>query len=199
MNINIYNQKTTNFKFDANSFFTANLGSNFGNMNNSSSYYAKKGDPIYQKSMDADEDGIVSFDEFREYCKTNGISSEEMKQMMETRMSYKMMQEFNENTKNSEKNSEKQDIKIGDLDIIYAKNGDDKFDDKMDSNGDSKISYKEYLRYCEQNAKTEQIYNNTKIIEDSKTKFMTLSYGKVSNAYSKTEYEAPKVKVESNA
>lgn len=198
MDMNILNQNTNNFKFNLNSFLTSNLGSNFGNKNDNSPYYAKKGEPMYQKNMDSDDDGVISFDEFREYCKSNGISTSDMKKMLEMRMTYKMMQE-NSNTASKDKKAEKEDFKIGDLDIIYAKDGDDKFDESMDSNGDSKISYREYLRYCEKNAKPEDIHNNTKIIEDSKTKFMTVSYGKVSNAYHKTEYETPKVKVESKA
>jgi hypothetical protein len=62
---------------------TSGLGSNFGNKNNNSPYYAKKGEPMYQKNMDSDDDGVISFDEFREYCKSNGISTSDMKKMLE--------------------------------------------------------------------------------------------------------------------
>ena len=62
-------------------------GLNFGmkTNNNNTAYYAKKGEPMYVKEMDADEDGIVSFDEFKDYCQANGISSKEMVRMVEMR------------------------------------------------------------------------------------------------------------------
>ena len=99
-------------------------------------------------------------------------------------------------TKAPDKNST-DDYNIGDLDIIYAQDGDGNYDEDMDTNRDSKISYREYLRYCEQNAKTEEKNSDTKILSD-KTKFMTVSFGHVSNAYNKYELNIPVGKIESN-
>ena len=52
---------------------TQNAGIKMNTQNNNSAYYAKKGEPMYIKEMDADEDGIISFDEFKSYCDEKGI------------------------------------------------------------------------------------------------------------------------------
>ena len=44
---------------------------NFSNSKNA--VYATKGEPMYQKEMDADEDGVITFKEFMDYCDENGI------------------------------------------------------------------------------------------------------------------------------
>ena len=86
------------------------------------------------------------------------------------------------------------ELQTGDLEIIYAEDGDGNYDDSMDTNMDSRISYKEYLRYCEQNSKMEEKRSDTKINRD-KNKFMTYSYGHAANAYNRTAYESIKGKV----
>ncbi len=146
MELGTLNQNTNNLKFNLSSFMTKTLGQNFGN-NNSGTYYSKKGDPFYQKGMDADDDGVVSFDEFRNYCKDNNISTNDMKKMLEVRLKYLMSQ--NDNKSESENNSDKKTISakeiLGSLDLIYAKDGDNNYDSDIDVNKDSKISYTEYL------------------------------------------------------
>ena len=112
--------------------------------------------------------------------------------MLEMRMAYQMTK----NTINETKDPKEINPISGNLDLIYAEENDGNYDEKMDSDGDSKISYKEYLRYCEQNAKTTPKNNDTKIRENDKSKFMTISFGKVSSAYNKVESEAPAGKVE---
>ena len=107
----------------------------------------------------------------------------------------------NQNTANAKELSEtksKSDIATGDLEIIYAEDGDSNYDNSMDSNGDSRISYKEYLRYCEQNSKTEEKRSDTKISED-KRKFATYSFGHAYNAYNKAGAGIPKGKIFSEA
>ena len=37
--------------------------------------YAKDGDANYDKAMDADGDGVISYDEYMEYCKQNASST----------------------------------------------------------------------------------------------------------------------------
>ena len=90
-------------------------------------------------------------------------------------------------------------LKTGNLDLIYANDGDGNYDADIDLNKDSKISYPEYLRYCEQNARMEAKNSDTKIVEDDKKKFMTVSFGHASNAYNRVQSEAPEGKVESKA
>ena len=200
MVLNALNQNTNHLTFNENAFMTKMLGSNFGNQNNSESYYAKKGEPMYQKDMDSDNDGIVTFDEFKEYCKKNDISAKEMKNMLETRMSYMMTKNSSESDdKNDTKKVEPADYVFGDLDIIYAKDGDERYDAKIDTNKDSKVSYSEYLRYCQQNAKTEEKRSDTKVNEHEKSKFMTYSFGHAANAYNRNESETPKGRVEGKA
>jgi hypothetical protein len=89
-------------------------------------------------------------------------------------------------------------IKTGELELIYANDGDANYDASIDTNGDSKISYKEYLRYCEQNFRLEERRSDTRVSED-KRKFMTYSFGHASNAYNRVELSTPKGKVLSNA
>ena len=178
-----------------NSFMTTLLGEKNTERNTNSSYYAKKGEPMYQEDMDSDRDGVVSFDEFKEYCKTNNISSKDVSDMIDMRMAYRMSQYAAETLKKTD--FEK--LKTGSLDLIYANDGDGNYDAEIDSNKDSKISYSEYLRYCEQNAKMEAKNSDTKIVEDEKKKFMTVSFGHVSNAYNRVQSEAPEGKVESKA
>ena len=191
MVINILNQNTNKF----NSFPNSSFSSLFGN--NTSTYYAKKGEPTYQKDMDKDDDGIVTFDDFREYCKENGISNSDMAKMLELRMTYQMTKDVtNQVSKKSKTEKEEEtEYKPGNLELIYAEENDGNYDESMDTDGDSKISYKEYLRYCEQNAKPEAKNSDTKIRENDNKKFMTISYGKISNAYNKVETEAPEGKV----
>ncbi len=192
MALDALSQSLTNSKFNA--FMTTLLGGKTHNAAENS-YYAKKGEPMYQEDMDSDKDGIVSYDEFKEYCKTNNVSAKDMSDMIDMRMAYRMSQYTEETLKKANLN----DIKTGNLDLIYANDGDGNYDAEIDSNKDLKISYTEYLRYCEQNAKMEAKNSDTKIVEDDKSKFMTVSFGHASNAYNRVQTEAPEGKVESKA
>ena len=176
-----------------NSLTTLLLNSKTNNKSNNS-YYSKKGEPMYQEAMDSDRDGIVSFEEFKAYCKANNISSKDIADMTEMRMAYRMSQ----NADNI-KQREQEKMQTGSLDLIYAKDGDNNYDAELDINRDSKISYNEYLRYCEQNARMDTKNSDTKIIKNSKNKFMTRSFGHASDIYRKIESELPEGKVENKA
>ena len=191
MVLNILNQNTNNF----NSFPKSSFSALFGNI--AGAYYAKEGEPAYQKDMDSDKDGIVTFDDFREYCKENNVSNSDMSKMLELRMAYQMTKDVTNQVskKTKTEDNEEKEYKPGSLELIYAEESDGNYDESMDTDGDSKISYKEYLRYCEQNAKPEAKNSDTKIRENDNVRFMTISYGKVSNAYNKAETEAPEGKV----
>ena len=195
MTLNILNQNSSKHALNLNSYMTSMLGFKFGNnINaNSNSYFAQKGEPIYQKDMDSDNDGIVTFDDFKNYCKENDISSKQMAKMLQNRIAYQLSKE-NVNSEQAQPQ-----LKTGSLDLIYAESGEDNFDEKMDFNSDSKISYAEYLRYCEQNAKTAIKHSDTKIKEDSKNRFMTISFDKIATAYQKNTGEVLEGKIESEA
>ena len=97
----------------------------------------------------------------------------------------------------TEVKSKLEPIETGNLELIYANDGDANYDSSIDTNGDSKISYKEYLRYCEQNSRMEEKRSDTKVSED-KRQFTTYSFGHATNAYNRTIYDIPKGKVLSN-
>ena len=191
MALNVLNQNLMSSKF--NSFISTAFGYKQTN-NSNGAFYAKKGEPMYQEEMDSDKDGIVSFEDFREYCKANDISAKDMSDMIEMRMAYRMSQ----NAIQSAKTSKSDKFTTGNLDLIYAKDGDGNYDANIDTNKDSQISYIEYLRYCEENARMEAKNSDTKVVEDYKNKFMTVSFGHASNAYNKISSEVPEGKIESN-
>lgn len=103
-------------------------------------YYAKEGEPIYQKDMDSDEDGIVTFDELKDYCKENKA---DIKGFLKNYIVYHA-------TNDIEKSSEEIEKDNG---LTYAQKGDFKYEAVMDVNDDNKITYKEYRDYCAKHAK----------------------------------------------
>ena len=165
--------------------------------NSSNAFYAKKGEPMYMKEMDADEDGIVSFEEFKDYCEANGISPKEMVKMTEMANSYRIMQTQKKAEKAVKNNSDNENsVKDVESEAVYAKRGDSKYDEAMDSNNDDKVTYKEYIEYCKENAQPQEQKSNTKVEETENGEFKTTSFGKASTAYAKTEFETPEGKIE---
>lgn len=168
------------------------IGSNLAMKNNNKSvYYAKKGEPMYMKEMDEDEDGIVSIDEFRDYCKVNGISGKKMTEMLMLANSYRVTQEQKkkeENKKQSKSENQNEEKEI-ETEAIYAKRGDSKYDETMDLNNDDKVSYKEYIEYCQEHAKTKDKKSDTKISELEDEVFKTINTVKILNSYVQSETE----------
>lgn len=169
------------------------LNSNSQTNGLSDAYFAKKGEPMYMQEMDADEDGIVSFDEFKDYCKDKGISSKQMAKMVQMGNSYREL--MNQMQKSGEK-SNLVNIQAGDLlekinskndDKIYAVRGDDKYNEAIDANADDKITYKEYVDYCVEHAKTNEQKSNTRVVQTENGEFRTSSSGKAVNAYARSE------------
>lgn len=169
------------------------LNSNSQTNGLSDAYFAKKGEPMYMQEMDADEDGIVSFDEFKDYCKDKGISSKQMAKMVQMGNSYREL--MNQMQKSGEK-SNLVNIQAGDLlekinskndDKIYAVRGDDKYNEAIDANADDKITYKEYVDYCVEHAKTNEQKSNTRVVQTENGEFRTSSSEKAVNAYARSE------------
>ena len=147
------------------------------------------------KEMDADEDGIVSLDEFKDYCKDKGISDKEMTKMIQMVNSYReLMSQTGTNDKKTPINNITGDLleKINSKnnDKIYAVRGDDNYDEAIDANGDDKITYKEYIDYCVEHVKTNEQKTNTKVEQTEDGGFKTTSYGKAVNAYTRAESES---------
>ena len=173
------------------------LNSNSRTNGNTEGYYAKKGEPMYMQEMDADEDGVVSYDEFKDYCKENGISTRDMMKMMEMGEAYRTLQA--QTNKNSNSNSNKSNsindqvntlldrINSKTNDRIYATRGDEKYNEAMDTNGDDKVTYKEYVEYCIEHSKTNETKSDTKVEQTENGEFRTSSRGKAVNAYARSE------------
>ena len=170
------------------------VGLNFGmkTNNNNSAYYAKKGEPMYMKEMDADEDGTISFDELKDYCKANGISSKEMVKMVEIANSYRTMQGEKKAEKKVKENSsdDKKATKEVESEAVYAKRGDGKYDEAMDTNNDDKVSYKEYIEYCKEHSQPQEQKSDTRVSESEDGEFKTTSTGKAINSYTQSETES---------
>ncbi|MBQ8475746.1 hypothetical protein IJ531_01645 [bacterium] len=150
-----------------------------GQLEDKNMYYAKEGEPIYQKDMDLDEDGIVTFDELRKYCQENNA---DVRQLVKNWLVY-------HSTKEAQKASDEingiEEEQEADCDLIYAKKGDDKYEAVMDKNDDNKITYKEYYEYCmkHSNDKKEGDKPEIKAVEE----------------YKKQDSEPPEGKIETQA
>ena len=187
-----------NFGLQSNFLRTNNMGIKTTSSKSASAYYAKKGEPMYMKEMDADEDGLVSFEEFKDYCDEKGISVNERIKMTQMASSYRMMQAQKKATENINK-KDKTENHTEDTDkaeeAVYAKRGDGKYDEVMDTNNDDKITYKEYIEYCREHSKTQDEKANTKVEETEDGEFKTTSSGKAVKAYSSQESQPPEGKV----
>ncbi len=169
------------------------IKNNTGINNNEKMVYAKKGDPMYQKEMDADEDGVITLEEFRDYCKEHDISVKQQQQMLKDRLNYQL------NTQRAESSEQISQIK-SDADSVYAKEGDDKYSEEMDANNDGKITYDEYMKYCKEHEENKDTQRPEKAeLEKTEEKVVVKNEGKAINKYAKTETEAPESKIEGEA
>lgn len=116
------------------------------NTNAKGAVYAEKGQPMYQKDMDKDGDGVITLEEFNTYCDENDISYSQRKQMLENRLNYQLSTELINVSSEISKIKPKEEN-------IYAKEGDEKYDEEIDENNDGKITYDEYIKYCEESEK----------------------------------------------
>ena len=173
--------------------------SNISNTANKGAVYAEKGDPTYQKEMDADEDGVITMEEFIKYCKDNGISPSEQAQMLQNRLDLQLHKD------RARVSAEIKEIK-SEGDAIYAKEGEDNYEEEIDANKDGKITYDEYMRYCEENEKPkekqqpqEAVSEKTVDEESGKEQFVVKNDGKAINTYIKNENDKEQTKVEKEA
>lgn len=141
--------------------------------NNNTSYASKiiivkKGEVGFMKQMDLDDDGEISLEEFNTYCAENGISEEDKIALLTTIQSAKQNSKIIENAKEDEEETTENSSSKA----IYAKKGDDKYDEKMDINQDDTITYSEYFEYINKNKQSEinNINNNSQKITGYKEK-----------------------------
>lgn len=194
------NISNNTFGFQNNLQIKNSAGLNFTNKSklNNLGYYAKKGEPMYMKEMDADDDGVITLDEFKEYCQANGISAKEMVRMLQLAASYRIRKANEDASKDSGKKSDK-DAKEVESEAVYARRGDGKYDELMDTNNDDKVTYREYIEYCKENAKHQEKKSDTKIEEGENGEFITVDAGKAAEAYAKNDDFKPEITVESQA
>lgn len=130
----------------------------FGIQNNSFSkgknaVYATKGEPMYQKEMDTDEDGVITFKEFMDYCDENGIGYKERVLMLNNRMTYQLNKKAAESSEKVQQEAEKAEEsksteENNDSEKVYARKGDTNYEEVIDENDDGTITYAEYMEYC---------------------------------------------------
>ena len=125
--------------------------------------YATEDELIYEKKMDLDEDGTITFDEVKEYCKKNKVN---LNEVLNKWQNYRMLQNEEEVTKEVIKSLDNVE-ESQDNEQVYAKKGDDNYEAEMDSNEDDVVTYKEYYEYCSKNNIENKSKNNIKdIIEE---------------------------------
>ncbi len=145
----------------------------------------KKGEAGYMEAMDKDKDGEVTMEEFNSYCEENGVDDKTKLALLETIQSAKMtkkLQEKMEAQRKEQEEGEKDETTVQDENkdgIIYAKKGDEKYNEVMDENNNGVITYEEYIKYC-QKKKGESS-------EDSSSEAASDTASKVKEAYSKSE------------
>lgn len=175
---------------------SSNITSSFNASNtnkNGTVIYAKKGDPMYQKDMDADEDGVVTFEEFNNYCDENDISYSQRKTMLQSRLNYQLNTERTESSEQIRKIESKSEA-------VYAEEGDDKYNEEIDSNNNGKITYNEYLKYCEEQENSQNPHQTEKAeLSNDEEKILVKNEGKAINQYAKSETEEPDSKIEEEA
>lgn len=168
------------------------MKSTFTSSNTKGAVYAEKGQPMYQKDMDKDEDGIVTLQEFNDYCDENDISYAQRKQMLENRLNYQL------NTEHAEASAKIHEIK-SEAEAVYAEEDDEQYDKEMDENGDGKVTYEEYMKYCEEHAEELPKATGNAVIENDEDEVLIKDSAKAVSKYAQTEKGEQKSKIEDEA
>lgn len=165
-----------------NSTNVQNRTNNVNDAKTQTAEYAKKGEPMYMAEMDTDEDGVVSLDEFREYCKSKGISTRNMIKMSQMASTYRTMQAENGAIDNIRKLIPNIDPKLKQAGS-NSSNTNHKFNISSDINNEKNVSYKEYMEYCQQNAGSHELKAYAKVEENDGTSLKISNYGKAVKSY----------------
>lgn len=111
---------------------------------------AKKGQGGYIKEFDLDNDGKISLEEFNKYCEENGIDGKDKVRLLTLMQTANSDEKIAKETlEDTEKSSDK--VKNN---AIYAKKGDEKYEEAMDENKNGEITYAEYYKYMQEKDKT---------------------------------------------
>ena len=152
---------------------------------NQTADYAKKGEPMYMAEMDADGDGTITLDEYREYCKSKGVNTREMINMSKLAASYRTMKAENETIDYISKliPNVHPNVKQADSSSANQKQNGIHFNTENNNN----ISYKEYMSYCEQNASPLELKSYTKAEESDDGNLRITNTGKAIHSYEKND------------
>lgn len=142
---------------------------------------AKKGQAGYLKEMDLDEDGKISLEEFNEYCETNGIGAKEklalVSAMLAANSNSKIAKETTKQDEAENKSNSSED------NAVYAKEGDEKYDEAMDENSNGVVTYAEYLKYINEKDKTKENNDTEKTSTEEKATTQD-KHNKIAETYS---------------
>lgn len=180
----------------------------FGIQNNSFSkgknaVYATKGEPMYQKEMDTDEDGVITFKEFMDYCDENGIGYKERVLMLNNRMTYQLNKKTAESSEKVQQEAEKAEEsksteENNDSEKVYARKGDTNYEEVIDENDDGTITYAEYMEYCRKQSENsaDQAFSpkaeavKTENPETKEEQIVVKDYAKAFKSYANSESKA---------
>ena len=90
--------------------------------------------------------------------------------------------------------------------MVYAKEGEARYEEAMDEDKDGTITYDEYMKYCEENAASQYTENPGLTVvqkeENSEAQVQSirpLNIGKALSTYSHNSIKMPEAKIESEA
>ena len=182
---------------------------NFSNSKNA--VYATKGEPMYQKEMDTDEDGVITFKEFMDYCDENGIGYKERVLMLNNRMTYQLNKKAAESSEKVQQEAEKSEEsenteENNNSEKVYARKGDSNYEEVIDGNDDGTITYAEYMEYCRQQSENsaEQAFSpkaeavKTENPDTKQEQIVVKDYAKAFKSYANSESKAES-KIENEA
>lgn len=165
-----------------NSTNVQNRTNNVNDAKTQTAEYAKKGEPMYMAEMDTDEDGVVSLDEFRDYCKSKGISTKSMIKMSQMASTYRTMKAEDEAINYISKLIPNVGPKLKQIDSNTSNNN-NKFNISNDINNEKNVSYKEYMEYCQENAASHESKAYAKVEENNGISLKISNYGKAFQSY----------------
>lgn len=189
-----YNMEVNNNNLMLNSQVMKSSFSPIASMNSKAkgAVYAEKGQPMYQKDMDKDEDGIITLQEFNDYCDENDISYAQRKQMLENRLQYQL------NTEHAKASEEVRKIQP-EIEKVYAEEGDEEYDKAMDEDGDGKVTYDEYMKYCNEQEETKEKEPSNAKMEREDEEVVIKNPVKAVSTYEQTEKGDKEGKIEEKA
>lgn len=139
---------------------------------------ARKNDPGYMKSMDYDNDGVITMEDFNQYCEKNSIDGNGRLRLLTIILLSKTTSEIKKEIQ--EKNPQDFNDKNKETDSQFAK----------ENNGE-KISYQEYIEYYDK-----KYTKNEDIKKEENKNPKDIKIKKALDAYSTKEEEKPEIKID---